>query len=148
MRLSPYIFFPGNAEKALHFYSDIFGGTISDINRYEGSPIENLSDNKQKIMHASVSFGESLVMVCDTTPDKVPPSGTNIQLSVEFADVNDMNMKFSKLAEGGKVTMDLQDTFWGSRFGMLADKFGINWMFNCQLQPDSTKDNTLEITDY
>ena len=134
MRLSPYIFFPGNAEEGLHFYKDVFGGTISDIKRYEESPMETETNDKQKLMHARVSFGESLVMVCDATNDKMPPKGSNIQLSVEFSDVNDMDAKFPKLAEGGKVTMELQDMFWGARFGMLTDKFGINWMFNCQLE--------------
>lgn len=145
MRVTPYIFFPGNAETALHFYADVFSGNISDLKRYEGSPVEDEAKDKNKLMHGRVTFGESLLMVCDG------PEGTatasNIQLSVEFYDLNDMNEKFKKLAEGGKVTMDLQDTFWGARFGMLTDKFGINWMFNCQLQSDPTKDKTLDITD-
>ncbi|HEV8080322.1 MAG TPA: glyoxalase/bleomycin resistance/extradiol dioxygenase family protein [Chitinophagaceae bacterium] len=138
MRLSPYIFFPGTAEEALHFYSDIFGGTISDINRYEGSPLENITDDKQKIMHASVSFGNSLIMVCDATHDKMPPQGSNIQLFLEFTNVKEMNERFIKIAEGGKVTMELQDMFWGARFGMLTDKFGVNWMFNCEKKAESS----------
>jgi len=152
MRLTPYIFFPGTAEEALHFYENVFGGTISELKRYEGSPAENLSNDKRKLMHARVSFGESMVMVCDATPDKMPPSGSNIQLSVEFAEVNDMNEKFKKLAEGGKITMELQDAFWGARFGMLTDKYGINWMFNCQLEQahglsSDEPGKTLDITD-
>ena len=128
MRLTPYIFFPGNAEEALHFYEDVFGGRISDLKRYEGSPMENVAQDKQKLMHARVSFGESMIMVCDGPEGTT--SASNIQLSVEFSDVNTMNERFKKLAEGGKVTMDLQDTFWGAKFGMLVDKFGIAWMFN------------------
>jgi PhnB protein len=34
------------------------------------------------------------------------------------------------MAAGGKITMPLQDQFWGATFGMLEDKFGVSWMFN------------------
>ena len=41
---------------------------------------------------------------------------------------------FNKMAEGGKITMPLQEQFWGAKFGMLRDKFGVSWMFNCELK--------------
>jgi PhnB protein len=56
--------------------------------------------------------------------------GSNLSLSLNFNDADEMNKTFEALSEGGKVTMELQDTFWGARFGMLQDKFGFNWMFN------------------
>ena len=34
------------------------------------------------------------------------------------------------LSDGGNVTMELQDMFWGAYFGSCTDKFGVNWMFN------------------
>lgn len=152
MKLSPYIIFTGNAEEALHFYEQVFNGTISEFKRYEGSPAEDLSSDKQKIMHARVSIGDNILMVCDAMPENTPPPGSNIQLSVEFSNVNELNERFDKLAEGGKITMELQDTFWGARFGMLTDKFGINWMFNCQLESveglsSHQQGKTLDITD-
>ena len=66
-------------------------------------------------------------------------SGDNISLSIDFSDVDEMKLKFGKLAEGGKITMPVDDTFWGATFGMLIDKYGIHWMFNCDKKPvDST----------
>ncbi len=145
MRLSPYIFYPGTAEEALHFYADVFGGTISDVKRYEDSPVEDMAKDKRKLMHGRVSFGKSLLMLCDGP--EVTTAISNIQLSVEFSDINDMNAKFVNLAESGKITMELQDAFWGARFGMLTDKFGINWMFNCELKKDKEQeDKNLDIT--
>ena len=41
---------------------------------------------------------------------------------------------FNALAEGGKVTMPLAETFWSARFGMLTDRFGIPWMVNTEMQ--------------
>ena len=60
--------------------------------------------------------------------------GQNIQLSVEVESIERINEVFEKMSAGGKVTMPLQDTFWGARFGMLEDKFGIYWMFNHELK--------------
>jgi PhnB protein len=45
-----------------------------------------------------------------------------------------MAKKFDALAVGGKVLMPLQDMFWGAKFGMLRDAYGISWMFNCELK--------------
>jgi PhnB protein len=61
-------------------------------------------------------------------------TGTNVTLNVNFESVSDQEKIFNKLSKGGNITMPLQDTFWGARFGMLTDKFGINWMFNCELK--------------
>lgn len=58
----------------------------------------------------------------------------NIQLSVNVESVEKIDEVFEKMSQGGTVAMALQDTFWGARFGMLQDKFGINWMFNCELK--------------
>lgn len=54
----------------------------------------------------------------------------NVILSINFTESEEQQKVFNKIGEGGKVTMVLQETFWGARFGMLSDKFGINWMFN------------------
>jgi len=53
-------------------------------------------------------------------------------LPIYFDDPADLQRKFDALAAGGKVTMPVQDTFWGAKFGMLTDAFGINWMFNAE----------------
>ena len=49
---------------------------------------------------------------------------------LNFNDADKLNKTFDALSQGGRVTMELQDTFWGAGFGMLTDKYGFNWMFN------------------
>ena len=71
-------------------------------------------------------------MVADTLPDQPARPGDNAHVNLSFDDVADMKKKFDALAAGGQVTMPLQDTFWGAKFGMLKDAFGVQWMFNCQ----------------
>ena len=123
MKLNPYIHFAGNAEEAFNFYAAALNGEISQIGRYGDSPMPSDEDWKQKVMHARLLFGDNLLVISDVFKGQAVSTEGNIQLSVEVENV-----------EGGSVTMPLQDTFWGARFGMLKDKVGINWMFNCELQ--------------
>ena len=57
-----------------------------------------------------------------------------VHLNINFDNTDEEEKVFNALVEGGKSTMPLQDTFWGSKFGMLTDRFGINWLLNCELK--------------
>lgn len=59
------------------------------------------------------------------------PTEGNVHVSLDWTDLADMMQRFTELAEGGKVTVPIQDTFWGAKFGMLTVRFGVRWMFNC-----------------
>jgi PhnB protein len=72
-----------------------------------------------------------MFMLSDTMSDRPVATEGNVTVSVDCDDVADMTKKFDALAAGGTVTMPLNDTFWGARFGMLTDAFGVRWMFNC-----------------
>ena len=128
--MNPYITFNGTAEEALNFYKEALGGEIKELGRFGDSPMEVSEDQKQKIMHARLVFGDNLIMVSDGMQGQPTMQKGNIQLSIDMDDEQKMEEVFSKLSEGGTVTMPLQDTFWGAKFGMLEDKFGIGWMFN------------------
>ena len=126
----PYLNFNGNAVEALDFYSKALNGEVVYKQTFGESPMESSESQKDKIMHASFKAGDLHFLVSDTMPGQPVTSGTNISLSLNFNDADEMNKTFAALSEGGKVTMELQDTFWGARFGMLEDKYGFNWMFN------------------
>ena len=134
MKLIPYIHFAGNAEEAMNFYANALGGNIAYIQRYGDSPMPSDEDHKQKIMHGRFVFGDNLVMISDVFKGQEVSTNGNIQLSVDVLENEQLEAIFNKMAEGGKITMPLQDTFWGARFGMLQDKFGVNWMFNQELK--------------
>ena len=129
-QLGVYIIYNGNCEEALNFYVSALGGEIGEINRYSEMPQPVADENKNLVMHASYKNGDLVIMASDTTPEQPSVIGTNIQLSLDFDSDEAMEAAFNNLQAGGKVTMPLQDTFWGSKFGMLEDKFGINWMFS------------------
>lgn len=128
MQLTPYLMFNGNCEEALNFYVATIGGEITHLSRYEGSPAESMSDDKNKVMHATFKGNGIQLMAADGGQ---PVKSGSIHLCIDFHDVSAMENVFNALGQGGNITMPLEDTFWGARFGMLTDKFGINWMFNC-----------------
>ena len=131
MKLNPYLNFAGNAEEALNFYKDALNGEIQQLGRYGDSPMPCDENFKNKIMHARLVFDDNLIMVSDVTKEHPVNTDGNIQMSLDMENEKRLDEVFHKMAAGGKVTFELQDTFWGARFGMLKDKFGVNWMFNC-----------------
>lgn len=135
MTLTPYITFDGNCEEALNFYVKAFNGEIKDLMRFEGSPAEQFTKDKQKVLHSHFAAKGILFMASDSGDGGLPLAKNGmVHLSINFDDLAEEEKVFHALSEGGKVTMPLQDTFWGARFGMLTDKFGVNWMFNCDLK--------------
>ncbi len=135
MKLTPYIIFNGQCEEALNFYAKTLDGEIKNLSRFEGSPAESMSADKQKIMHANFEAGDVAFMASDSGEGGPASSnGGMVHLTLDFQNAEELDKVFNVLSEGGKITMPLQDAFWGARFGMLTDKFGINWMFNAELQ--------------
>ncbi len=126
----PYLTFNGNAAIALDFYSKALNGQIIFKQTYGESPMESPQDQKDKVMHASFKAGDLNILVSDVMKGQPVTSGSNLALSLNFSDVETIDKTFVALSEGGKITMELQDTFWGAKFGMLTDKYGFNWMFN------------------
>lgn len=133
MQLTPYLMFNGQCEEALNFYAKALNGEIKDLMRFEGSPVESLATeaDKQRVMHSHFVAKDFRFMASDTGEGgpKLNPNGM-VHLSVNFDDATEQEKVFNALAEGGVAGMPLQDTFWGARFGMLTDKFGICWMLN------------------
>ena len=128
----PYLNFNGDAADALKFYAAAFDGTILFQQTFGDSPMgeQTPDEARGKIMHATFQAGGLTLMVSDTMPGQEVKPGSNTSLSLNFTTVEAIEKTFAALSAGATVTMQLQDTFWGARFGMLTDKFGINWMFN------------------
>ena len=134
--LNPYLNFDGNAAQAVELYERALGAKVETISRFGDVPdMPAAPGNEHRVMHAVLNIGpQGVVMLSDTMPGMPFVKGTNCYIALHFEDVADMEQKFSALSEGGTVGMPLNDTFWGARFGMLTDAFGVNWMFNCELK--------------
>lgn len=133
MQLITYVSFAGNCEEALNFYKEALGGEILQISKMGEGPMEVPEHVKGKIMHARLKIGENVLYMSDTfDPASIVP-GNNVSLSLQPETIAQTEDLFNKLSAGGTVKMTLEDTFWGARFGMFIDKFGIHWMLNCEL---------------
>ena len=139
MSLNVYLTFDGNCREAFEFYRSVFGGEFEAFSTFaEGPDDMNVPDeNKDDVMHASLRVGDSVLMGSDHGPFGEPIIvGNNFSISIVGQSREHCDEVFSKLSAGGSVTMPLQDTFWGSYYGMWTDRFGINWMVNYALPVD------------
>ncbi len=130
MQLEPYLFFHGRCEEALNFYKECLRGEIVGLNRFAGSPMEQSVDAsfRDKVMHASFVAGGVKFMASDGRTGPPPDGDDDIALSLATTDAGEGERVFNALAEGGQVTMPLEEVFWGGKFGSLTDRFGVQWL--------------------
>ena len=131
--INPYLNFVGNTEEAFNFYKSVFGGEFITVQRFKDTPEKDRvpPEEKEKIMHIALPIGqENILMGTDALESMghTLTTGNNISLSIDTASEEEANTIFGRLSAGGRVTMQLQKTFWGSYFGMLTDRFGVQWM--------------------
>ncbi len=135
-----YLSFDGTCEAAFNFYKSVFGGQFNYVGRFGDMPSTEgpIPDaEKNKIMHMSLPISkETILMGSDTSEALGAPKlvvGNNFSICVGVSSKEEADKLFNGLSAGGQVGMPLEETFWGSYFGMCTDKFGINWMFDYEL---------------
>ena len=138
--VKPYISFQGNCQEAVDFYVEAMGAEILYTQHFGDSPMKGKAPD-DAIMHCTMKIGDAHVMACDSmSPEHQLTVGNNISLAIGTDDSPTADAMFAKMSDGGTVIMEMQETFWAERFGMLIDKFGINWMFNVEKpQSDHSK---------
>lgn len=135
-KLNCYLNFPGNAEEAFNFYNAIFGGGIVTLMRYkevaEFPGKDNLSEaDMNKVMHVSLNIGENMLMATDLLESlgQHLKSGNVYTLSLHPDSKEEADRLYKALSQDGKPSQPMAEVFWGY-WGMLTDKFGIQWMIN------------------
>ena len=139
--VSTYLNFERDTEAAFNFYKSLFGGSfegpgimrMGDAPPQEGMP--PLSDaDKKLVMHVELKILGSHSLMGTDAPESMGfklNKGNNVFINLQPDTRKETDKLFKGLSAGGKVTMELQDMFWGDYFGSCVDKFGVNWMFNC-----------------
>jgi len=134
LKLEPYIYFDGNCEEAFTFYKSVFGGEFDGLTRYKDIPDEEKKmeiDDLDKIIHIGLPIGETVILMgTDASSDIQLKIGNNISLAISTQKEEIVRKLFEDLSEGGKVLMPLEKNFWAELYGMLTDKFGINWVIS------------------
>lgn len=136
MSLNIYLTFEGNCREAFDFYRAVFGGEFQALQTFAQGPedMQVAQAEKDNIMHVSLPVGDSVLMGSDSSSFGPPLAvGNNFSISIEGESREHCDEVFAKLSDGGTVTMPLEEMFWGSYYGMLTDKFGINWMVSYAL---------------
>lgn len=133
--ISPYLVFIDNCEEAFNLYRSVFGGNFAQFSRFnEMPPAEGhppIPENEgNKIMHVSLPISKETVLMGSDSSEAFGHAtviGNNFSISINAKSKEEADRLFAGLSAGGKVTMPMEKTFWGSYFGMLQDKFGIQW---------------------
>jgi PhnB protein len=129
--IQPYLFFEGRTEEAIEFYRRTLGATVNLMLRYKESPEPPppgcAPPDKEKIMHAQIQIGETMVLMSDGRCNG-KPSFQGFALSLTVGTEAEADKAFNALAAGGQVQAPLTKTFFSSRFGMVIDQFGVFWM--------------------
>ncbi|HZZ63903.1 MAG TPA: VOC family protein [Candidatus Baltobacteraceae bacterium] len=132
MELVPYIFFYGRCEEALEFYKRVLGGRY-ELQRNSDTEMpmpENTDPSfRDKVMHARFEADGLKFFASDGAGGKtIDPDAGNISLAIEFDEAAQGERIFNALSEGGTIKAPLEAAFWGGKFGMFVDRFGIEWM--------------------
>ena len=133
MRVNTYLSFNGDCEAAFQLYERCLDGRIGAVFRYGNTPLAGdvPPDWHDKVMHASITIGEQVIMGADVAPDRYEaPKG--ISLSVHTTSIEEAERVFGELEAVGRVVMPLEETFWAPRFGMIVDRFGVPWLISAE----------------
>jgi PhnB protein len=129
MNVQPYLSFEGRAQEAIDFYKSALGAQVEAVMHFKDAPPDMQANmpNKDKVMHSAFKVGDTTIMATDgQCSGKSEFSG--ITLTIQAGSDAEAEKLFNALAQGGKVNMPMSETFFATRFGMVADKFGVGWM--------------------
>jgi PhnB protein len=133
MQVNPYLLFNGRCQEAFRFYERVLGAKIESVLTPEGTPAEAHvpPEGRKSVLHGRITVNGQTVMASDCPPERyAAPQGFSLHLG--FQKPEEAERVFGALADGGNVTMPMQETFWARRFGMVVDRYGIPWMVNCE----------------
>lgn len=131
-KLNPYIYFNGNCEEAFNFYKSVFQMELLYLGRYKDVPQTDrgvFQETDEKIMHVSLPISKETVLMGADNKQAYTELLTysNFSLIVHADTKEEADKLFNGLAEGGQIKMPMNQTFWGSYYGICIDKFGIMW---------------------
>lgn len=133
-QINPYIHFNGNAEEAFYFYKSVFGGEFAQIIRFKDMAFSNNPNAEKeadKIMHIALPIGKNSILMGSDTPEFMGKHNENenrSKISISAETKEEADHLYNGLSAGGNIEMPIEESPWGSYFGMFRDKYGIEWM--------------------
>jgi PhnB protein len=134
MKVHAYLMFDGQCEAAFKFYAECLGGTLELMSFGESPEAGNIpAEFHERIIHACLTVDDQLLMASDTLPQSPYEGIKGCSIALQVDSVPEAERLYAALSAGGSIQMELQQTFWATRFAMLTDKFGVAWMVNCSV---------------
>ena len=137
-QLHPYLSFDGTCTQAMKFYERVFGGKLDALITYAQAPMGDRPippSHANRIMHAHLSHPDFSLMAGDAPPGTPYTGIQGVMLALTYPTADEARRIFGALAEGGKITMPLRETFWADAFGMVTDRYGTPWGINGGMKP-------------
>lgn len=138
LRIHPYLNFDGNAKEAVYFYEKALGGEVTGIMTFGDMPEDPdhpmTEEVKNRVMHAQLKIGESLLMFSDTIPGMPIQHGDTVQIAILPDEEERARAIFTALEDGGEVILPLQKTDWSPSYGIVKDKFGIRFQISVSMK--------------
>ena len=136
--LAPYIVTNGNGQEAVEFYKNAFNAELIGVQTFGHMPPNPEyplpEEAKARVMHGALQVGDTRLMISDTFPGQPYELGSQVTIAIILTDVEKSKEVFSKLRDGGNVTMELQETFWSPSYGQVTDKFGVSWQITTEVE--------------
>lgn len=134
--INPYLGFNGNCREAMTFYQACFGGELT-FQTFGESPMASQCPTGKEghIIHSSLKGNDFLFMATDMTPPEGFKSGSEVSLAISFDTESEIRKVYGLLSQKGKIIDDLKESFWGSIFAVVQDKFGKAWMLDFEKKP-------------
>ena len=132
--MTPYLIFNGNCREAMNFYRRCLGGDLRIATFGEGDP-KVPPEAKDRLMHARLTKGSTVLMASDNMPGMKYTPGDNYFVSLACDRDEEVDALFASLGAGGTPQMPPLDAPWGARFAMFTDRFGVGWMLNHERAP-------------
>ncbi|MFC5929994.1 VOC family protein [Cryobacterium melibiosiphilum] len=128
--LNPYLSFREGAREAMDFYHGVFGGELTLSTFGEMHASEDPAE-QHKIMHSELKTDAGFTLMASDTPNSMEyTTGSSISVSLSGDDDAELRTYWDGLADGGIIALPLEKAPWGDSFGMIQDRFGVNWMVN------------------
>lgn len=136
VRMNPYLVMDGNAREAIAFYEKALDAKVMGVQTFGEMPADPnhpMPDGvKDRILHALLKVGETDLMFSDTFPGMPYQTGNHVNIAIVTDAADNSRQIFDALAEGGRVTMPMQETFWSPAYGQVTDKFGVVWQITTE----------------
>ena len=131
-KINPYIGITGGkGREAIAFYEKALDAKAGAVMSWDDAPMEMPAERKGLVMHAEINVGDLQIMLCDSPADMPFTAGGQVSIVLHLSDAAGMQKAFDALSEGGTVDCAPHDAFWGDKFAMLGDCYGVKWMLIC-----------------